>query len=449
MYDLIILGAGPAGYMAAERAGAAGLSTVLVEKSHLGGVCLNEGCVPSKTILYSAKLYSQACHSQVYGVTVSNASFDLPAVMLRKEKIVDTMRRGIASTLKKCKVTVETGSGTILPKQGDAFAVQVGDRTIEGKRLLICTGSEAIRIPIPGADQKFVFTNREILSNNLVPKNFVVVGGGVIGLEIATFFAEIGSAVTVVELLPSIGGPIDSEISSILQKELEKKGIVFRLEAKVNAIGDHSVTFENQGKSETILADIVLMSVGRRPVTKGFGLENINVAVEKNAIKTDEHGRTSIPGVWAAGDVNGFSMLAHTAYREAEVCVNDMLGKKDRMRYNAIPGVIYTHPEVATVGMTLDEATKLGHDASCAKLPLSFSGRYLAENEGGRGICKVVIDKKYGTLLGVHMIGGACSEMIFGAAAMIENELRVDDVKDIVFPHPTVSEVIKDAVWHL
>jgi dihydrolipoamide dehydrogenase len=435
--------------MAAERAGAAGLSTVLVEKSHLGGVCLNEGCVPSKTILYSAKLYSQAGHSQAYGVTVSNASFDLAAVMLRKEKIVDTMRRGIASTLKKCKVTVETGSGTILPKQGDAFAVRVGDRTIEGKRLLICTGSEAIRIPIPGADQKFVFTNREILSNNLVPKNFVVVGGGVIGLEIATFFAEIGSAVTVVELLPSIGGPIDPEISSILQKELEKKDIVFRLEAKVNAIGDHSVTFENQGKSETILADIVLMSVGRRPVTKGFGLENINVAVEKNAIKTDEHGRTSIPGVWAAGDVNGFSMLAHTAYREAEVCVNDMLGKKDRMRYNAIPGVIYTHPEVASVGLTLDEATRLGHDASCAKLPLSFSARYVAENEGGRGVCKVVIDKKYGTLLGVHMIGGACSEMIFGAAAMIENELRVDDVKDIVFPHPTVSEIIKDTVWHL
>jgi dihydrolipoamide dehydrogenase len=449
MYDLIILGAGPAGYMAAERAGAAGLSTVLVEKSHLGGVCLNEGCVPSKTILYSAKLYSQAGHSQAYGVTVSNASFDLPAVMIRKEKIVDMLRRGIASTLKKCTVTVETGAGTILPKQGDAFAVQVGGRTIEGKRLLICTGSEAIRLPIPGADQKFVFTNREILSNNVVPKNFVVVGGGVIGLEIATFFAEIGSAVTVVELLPSIGGPIDPEISSILQKELEKKGIVFRLEAKVNAIGDHLVTFENQGKSETIVADIVLMSVGRRPVTKGFGLENINVAVEKNAIKTDEHGRTSIPGVWAAGDVNGFSMLAHTAYREAEVCVNDMLGKKDRMRYNAIPGVIYTHPEVATVGLTLDEATRLGHDASCAKLPLSFSARYVAENEGGRGVCKVVIDKKYGTLLGVHMIGGACSEMIFGAAAMIENELRVDDIKDIVFPHPTVSEVIKDAVWHL
>ncbi len=449
MNDLIVIGAGPAGYLAAERAGAAGLGTVLVEKSQLGGVCLNEGCVPSKTLLYSASLYGKALNSQVYGVTASNVAFDLAAVMARKEKIIDMQRRGIASTLKKNKVTVENGEGVVLPKSNNAFAVQVNGKIMEASRLLLCTGSEAIRIPIPGADQKFVHTNREILSVNFVPENLVVVGGGVIGLEIATFFAEIGSKVTVVELLASVGGPIDGEIAVLLQKELEKKGITFRLQAKVTAIGDHSVSFESNGQTESIKADIVLMSVGRRPCTRGIGLENLNILIEKGAIKTDDRGRTNVPGVWAAGDVNGVSMLAHTAYRETEVCINDMLGKKDRMRYNAIPSVIYTHPEVAMAGMTLAEAQKAGYEATSAKLPLTYSARYCAENEGGRGICKVVVDKKYGTLLGAHIIGGPCSEMIFGVAAMIENELRIDDIKEIIFPHPTVSEIIKDTLLHV
>lgn len=449
MYDLIVLGAGPAGYLAAERAGAAGLNTVLIEKGLLGGVCLNEGCIPSKTILYSAKLYDQAKHSQSFGVTASNVTFDLAAVMARKEKIVDILRKGIASTLRKHRATVETGEGTILSGQDGVFRVQVNGLTVEGSRLLVATGSEAIRLPIPGAGQKFVYTNREILSVDSLPQHLVVVGGGVIGLEIATFFAEVGSAVTVIELLPSIGGPIDSEIAQILQKELEKKGVTFRLGAKVVAIGDHAVSFEADGQSRSAEADIVLMSVGRKPVTRGIGLENLNVYVENGAIKTDEHGRTNVPGVWAAGDVNGVSMLAHTAYREAEVCVNDMMRKKDRMRYSAVPAVIYTHPEVATVGLTLAEAEKKGLAVMGAKLPLSYSGRYCAENEGGRGLCKVVIDKQYKTLLGVHMIGGACSEMIFGAAAMIENGLRVDDIKEIVFPHPSVSEIIKDTLWSM
>ena len=448
-YDLLVLGAGPAGYLAAERAGAAGLNTVLIEKDHLGGVCLNEGCIPSKTILYSAKLFSQARHSQAFGVTASNVTFDLATVMARKEKVIDTQRKGIASTLKKHRVAVEAGRGTILPKQGQAFRVQVDGRILEGERLLVCTGSEAVHLRIPGGDQPFVHTNREILSVKTIPGSLVVVGGGVIGLEIATFFAEVGSRVTVVELLPAVGGPLDSEIATILQKELEKKGIVFKLQAKVSAIGDHAVTYDVNGVQEITSADIVLMSVGRRAVTQGIGLENIGIFVDNGAIRTDERGRTNVPGVWAAGDVNGTSMLAHAAYREAEVCVNDMLGKKDRMRYSAVPSVIYTHPEVATVGPTIADAEKRGLAVVGARLPLTYSGRYCAENEGGRGICKIVIDKKYKTLLGVHMIGGLCSEMIFGVAAMVESELRVEDIKEIVFPHPTVGEILKDTLWQI
>ncbi|MBD3419352.1 MAG: dihydrolipoyl dehydrogenase [Chitinivibrionales bacterium] len=448
MHDVIILGGGPAGYLAAERAGGAGMNVALVEKRNLGGVCLNEGCVPSKTILHSSKLYSHALHAQKYGVSAKEVSFDLATVMQRKNKIIQALRKGIGTTMKKFKVTVEGGEGRILPKKGDDFQVQVGDKILAGKKLLITTGSEAIRIPVPGADQDFVYTNREILDIDFIPQNFVVIGGGVIGLEIATFFAEVGSKVTVVELLPAIAGPIDSEISGILQKELAKKGITFKLNCKVTAIGDKLVTYEADGKAESVSADIVLMSVGRRPLTKDIGLENLNVYIERGAIAVDEHGRTSIPNVWAAGDVNGTSMLAHTAYREGEVCINDMLGKPDIMRYNAIPGVIYTHPEVATVGYSESEAIDKGHQVASAKLPLSYNGRYLAETEGGRGICKVVIDKTYGTLLGVHIIGSACSEMIYGAAAMIEAELRVEDIKEIVFPHPTVSEIIKDTLRH-
>lgn len=447
IHDLIVLGAGPAGYLAAERAGAAGLKTVLIEKNALGGVCLNEGCIPSKALLNSSKLYSQARHSQSYGITASNVTFDIATAMARKEKIVDTLRKGVGTTLKKQHVTVETGDGEILSGGGGAFRVRVNGRDVEGRRLLVCTGSEAVSLPVSGADREFVYTNREILSIDFIPKHLVVVGGGVIGLEIASFFAELGSTVTVVEILPSIGGPIDPEIAGILQKELEKKGIVFNLQAKVTAIGDHAVSFETDGKTRTVKADIVLVSVGRKPVIKGFGLENIGVYVENGAIKTDERGRTNIPAVWAAGDVNGISMLAHTAYREAEVCVNDMLDKKDRMRYDAVPAVIYTHPEVAAAGLNQADAEKRGLEVEVAKLPLSFSGRYLAETDGERGMCKVVIDKQYKRLLGVHLIGGMSSEMIFGAAAMIEQELRVDEIKKIVFPHPTVSEIIKDTLW--
>jgi len=449
MNDLVILGGGPAGYYAAEQAGAAGLDTVLVGKGHLGGVCLNEGCIPSKTILYSAKLLSQARNSAKFGVSADGVRFDLATVMARKNRIIDTLRKAIASTLKKNKVRLIAAEGQVLAKEGGACRVRAGDEVIEARRLLVCTGSEAIRIPVPGADQDFVYTNREILSVDTIPGRLVVVGGGVIGLEIATFFAEVGSSVTVVEMLASVGGPIDTEISGILQKEMEKKGVAFKLNARVTGVGDHSVTYEVEGGRETVAADIVLMSVGRRPVTKGVGLENIGLNCERGAVVTDERSRTNLPNVWAAGDVNGKSMLAHTAYREGDVAVDDMLGKPNSVRYNSIPAVIYTHPEVAVVGYTEKEASGAGYDAASAKLPMSYNGRYLAETEAGRGICKVVVDREYGTLLGVHMIGSACSEMIFGAAAMIEDEMRIKDIRDIVFPHPTVSEILKDTLLHM
>jgi dihydrolipoamide dehydrogenase len=446
MYDLIVIGGGPAGYYAAERAGKAKLSTLLVEKSQIGGVCLNEGCVPSKTMLHSAGLFVSAASSEKFGVRALDVHFDLATVMARKQKIVESLRSGIAFTLKKCNVETCAGPAVIKGKTGNGFKVSVLEKEFEAKRLLVCTGSEAIRLDLPGMKQEFVMTSREILSVSSIPPALAVIGAGAIGLEFAVFFAEAGSRVTVIEMLPQIGGAIDKDISRALQRELEKKGIVFHLQAKVVGAGDHSVTFESGGKTQTLASDIALVSVGRRPVVMGIGLETLGVAVEKGAIATDEKGRTTAGGVWAAGDVNGRSMLAHTAYREAQVCIDDMLGRDSRVNYRAIPSVIYTHPEAACVGLTKEEAIAEGFEAAEAKLPMGYNSRFTAETADGRGIAKAVIDAKTRKLLGVHMAGDHCSEIIFGAAAFIQCGMTVDDVSQFVFPHPTISEMLKDTI---
>jgi dihydrolipoamide dehydrogenase len=445
MFDLMVIGGGPAGYYAAEKTGEAGLSTLLIEKDRLGGVCLNEGCIPSKTLLYSAKLFTQAKNSEAFGVSVSGASFDLSRAMARKEKIITSLRNGIAFTLKKNNVTLRLGAARLLEK-GEGFRAEVNGEILEGKRLIVCTGSEAIRLSIPGADLPHVLTNTEILSLKALPKNLVVIGGGVVGLEMAMFFAETGCSITVIELLPTIGGSLDAEIGLLLKRELEKKGVKFLLQSRAIAISEHAVTYEGNGASAEVEADIVLMSIGRRPKTGGLGLENLGAGIERGALITDGKCRTNIQGIWAAGDVNGKSMLAHTAYREAQVCVDDILGRDTFVNYDAIPGVIYTHPEAAWVGMTKEEAENRGFSCACAKLPLAYNGRYNAETEGGRGMCKVVVDSQSRRLLGVHIIGAACSEMIFGATAMIEQKMTVEDIGKVVFPHPSVSEIIKDTI---
>jgi len=452
-YDLIVLGGGPGGYLAAERAGHAGLKTLLIEKRALGGVCLNEGCVPSKSLLYSAKIYDYARFSDHYGVTCEGVKFDHKAVIERKKKVVNTLVSGIKAQMRANKVTVVEGNGTIAGKQGEDYAVKVGDETYTGKRLIIATGSTPVMPPIPGVKECFengtVLTNREILDLEEVPNELVIVGGGVIGLEMASYFNSAGSKVTVVEMMNKIAGPTDEEISTILMKNYEKKGINFKLGAKVTQVKPDAVVYEKDGKTEEVKADKVLLSIGRRAFTEGIGLETIGVLTERGAIVTDRFSKTNIPNVYAVGDVNGKSMLAHTAYREAEVAVNNILGKKDIMRYNAIPAIIYTNPEVGSVGETEATAKAKGIDYEVANLPMVFSGRYVAENEGGNGICKVLVDKKTRRLIGCHMLSNYASEIILSAGIMIETEMRIDDIKEIVFPHPTVGEAIREGIFQL
>jgi len=451
MFDLIVLGAGPGGYLAAERAAHAGLKTLLFEKRALGGVCLNEGCIPSKALLNSAKTYEHALHAAAYGVTCDNVTIDQQAVVARKAKVVKTLVGGVKAKMRACGVTVVMEEAVIRGREGDAFVLEAGGKTYSGSKLIIATGSSPAVPPIPGVKENlggFVLTNREILDLQQIPGKLTVIGGGVIGLEMAAYYAAVGAKVTVIEMLDHIAGATDREIGSMLQKELERKGVTFLLGHKCLEMAPGTVWAETPtGEKIPVEADKVLLSIGRRANTQGIGLETIGVEVARTGITTDSRGRTNVPGVWAIGDVNGHHMLAHTAYREAEVAVNDILGKADAMRYHANPSVIYTQPEIASVGKTEEECREKGIDYEVAKLSMLYSGRFVAENEGADGLCKVIIDKKRRNILGVHMIGSYTGEIIWGAAEMIELQLRVSDARQIIFPHPTVSEIIREVLW--
>ena len=449
-FDLIVIGGGPGGYLAAERAARAGLKTAVFEKRALGGVCLNEGCIPSKALLNAAKYYEHARHSAPYGVRCEGVTIDQKAVIERKRQVVKTLVSGVKAKMRAHKVTVFMEEAKITGKTAEGFTVVAGGKEYTGKKLIIATGSSAIVPPIPGVRENlgsFVLTNREILDLEEIPQKLTVIGGGVIGLEMAAYFATIGSQVTVIEMLSHIAGATDLQIGKLLQKELEAKGIRFLLQHKCLEVQSGKVLAEGlSGNKVTVEADKVLLSIGRQANCKNLGLETIGVEFDR-AIRTDAQGRTNVEGVFAVGDVNGHHMLAHTAYREAEVAVNVITGKQDAMRYHANPSVIYTSPEVASVGMTEEECKQKGRDYEVQSLSMRYSGRFVAENEGGDGLCKIIIDKKKRNILGVHMIGAYAGEMIWGAAQMIELQLRVTDARQIIFPHPTVSEIIRETLW--
>jgi len=449
MFDLIIIGGGPAGYVAAERAGHKGLSVILFEKKAMGGVCLNEGCIPTKTMLYSAKTYENALHGDKYGVFGDNIRFDYGKIVARKNKVVRKLVAGVEGKMKLHHVTVVKGEALIQGRSPKGVEVTCEGETYLGTNLLICTGSEAFVPPIPGLAEAgdIILTNREILDLKEQPASLVIIGGGVIGMEFASLYNSLGSKVTVVEMLPEILGGLDFEISAMLRDIYGKKGIEFHLLAKVVKVDGNKVIFEKDGKTESVEGDKILVSVGRRPITKGFGLENLSVELFKGGIKTDEKMRTNVPNVFAAGDVTGFSLLAHTASREGEVVVNNLTGRADIMRYNAIPGVVYTNPEVAGVGETEESAKAKGIAYKVAKLPMAYAGRFVAENEGGSGLCKVLIGEKYGEVIGVHMLGNPSSEIIYGACMAIEQEMTLAEMQEVVFPHPTVSEIFKEVIF--
>ena len=449
-YDVAVIGGGPAGYLAAERLGDAGKKTVLIEKREVGGVCLNEGCIPTKALLYSAKIYNGARKGSELGVECGTASIKHGKVMEHKQNVVKTLVGGLSSTLKQKNVKVIYAQAGIA-KGPDGFVVSFNGETLTADNIILATGSEPIAPNIPGISAGIksgsVLTSREMLELSDVPQRLVIVGGGVIGLEMAAYYNAAGSNVSVVEMLNAIGGAIEPEASSVLQHSLEKAGVKFYLSSKVCDVSGNTAKIERNGAVSDLPYDKLLLSVGRRPSLNIPGLSEMCVRTERGAIVSDEKCATNIPGLYAAGDVNGKYLLAHVAYREAEVAVNNILGIADEMDYSAVPGVIYTQPEVAFAGITEEQAKNAGIRYRVRQSTINKSGRHIAEHGLSDGFIKLVLDEKTHTILGATLVSGYASEIIYALTLMIQNKIPVESIRRTIFPHPTVGEVIREVIF--
>lgn len=445
-YFLAIIGGGPAGYTAAEKASKAGKDVVLFEQNAVGGTCLNVGCIPTKSLLYGAKQYYNATHAQKYGVTAENVQFDFAAMQKRKTIVVRKLVAGIKQRLNNEHCTVVNGVAKVLDSIRQTWRIECNGETYEAENLMICTGSTNFVPPIPGIkDNPAIWDSTDALAATELPKSIIIVGGGVIGMEFATLYHELGVPVTVIEALPTILPNLDQEVVGVLAEKYKKAGINILTETKVEEIDGGKVT-ANGVEYE---AEKILVSVGRRANLSGLeALEGLET--ERGAIKIDEFCRTNLPNVYACGDVTGKIMLAHVASRQAEVAVtkllNDQMAHDQKVNYLAIPSVVYTNPEIASVGVTESQAEEMSIPVEVRKLPMTFSGRFMAENEGETGLCKMIIDSRSNTIIGVHCIGNPCSEFIAAASCAVRNGYTLDDFRQVVFPHPTVSEILHEIV---
>lgn len=455
-YFLAIIGGGPAGYTAAEKAAQAGKDVVLFEQNALGGTCLNVGCIPTKTLLYSAKQYYNAQNAAKYGVKAENVAFDYTKIAQRKTKVVRKLVAGIKQRLNNEHCTVVNGAASVVSRTDEKVVIACGEETYEAENLLICTGSNNFVPPIPGLkDNPVVWDSTDALAATVLPQSMVIVGGGVIGMEFATLYHELGVQVTVIEAMPTILPNLDQEVVAILLEKYKKSGIQILTDTKVLELQGNRVLTTN-GEYE---AEHVLVSVGRRANLQG--LEALNdLEMHRGGIVVDDFMKTNLPNVYAAGDVTGKIMLAHVASRQAEVAVGRMLKQipVQRIAYNAIPSVVYTNPEIASVGMTEREVSQFYQDMEgksaeevqdmyeVHKLPMTYSGRFVAENEGETGLCKMIVDKRNQTVLGVHLIGNPCSEFISAASFAVRMGYTVSEMQQVVFPHPTVSEILKEVL---
>lgn len=469
-YFLAVIGGGPAGYTAAEKASKAGKDVVLFEQNALGGTCLNVGCIPTKSLLFGAKQYYNATHAQRYGVTAENVTFDFAAMQKRKTIVVRKLVAGIKQRLNNEHCTVVNGKATVLSTlpcgegQGGVL-ISCNGETYEAENLMICTGSTNFVPPIPGIkDNPAVWDSTDALAAAELPKSVIIVGGGVIGMEFATLYHELGVPVTVIEALPTILPNLDREVVDVLADKYRKAGINILTNTKVESINGNTVSVSSSSSSTSstsLTSEKILVSVGRRANLQGLeALEGLEM--ERGAVKVDEFCKTNLPNVYACGDVTGKIMLAHVASRQAEVAVGRMLKQipLQRIAYNAIPSVVYTNPEIAAVGLTeqqvrdfytemegaagIEKAGGVEAFYEVRKLPMTFSGRFMAENEGETGLCKMIVEKRNKTVVGVHCIGNPSSEFIAAASFAVRNGYTVAEMEQVVFPHPTVSEILHE-----
>ena len=449
-YFLAIIGGGPAGYTAAEKASKAGKDVVLFEQNAVGGTCLNVGCIPTKSLLYGAKQYYNATHAQKYGVTAENVAFDFAAMQKRKTIVVRKLVAGIKQRLNNEHCTLVSGAAAVVSCTDELVTVSCNGETYEAENLLICTGSTNFVPPIPGIkENEYVWDSTDALAATELPKSIIIVGGGVIGMEFATLYHELGVPVTVIEAMPTILPNLDQDIVNVLLEKYKKAGINILTSTKVESIEGGKVNVKSQISNDQlqISAERILVSVGRRANLQG--LEALNdLELNRGAIIVDEFMKTNLPNVYACGDVTGKIMLAHVAARQAEVMVGRLLKQipLQRIAYNAIPSVVYTNPEIASVGITEQQAAELNIETEVRQLPMTFSGRFMAENEGETGLCKLVLDTKKQTILGVHCIGNPCSEFIAAASFAVRMGYTTAEFEQVVFPHPTVSEILHEII---
>src|ERR1700704_538085 len=451
-FDVVIIGSGPGGYIAAIRSGQLGLRTALVEKDkELGGTCLNVGCIPSKALLTSSDHFVFVKKEAAkHGIVIDGARVDLAKMQQRKDRVVKTFNTGVRSLMKTNKVTTLEGLATITAPGKVSIKSSNGEtQEIETKNIVIATGSAAIELPFAKFDGKTIVSSTEALSFSEAPKKLIVIGAGAVGLELGSVWNRLGSEVTMLEFLPRIALGFDLELSNLLQRLLTAQGMTFHLDTKVSAVkidnGRATVTATKDGQEVKFDADKVLVSVGRRPFSDGLGAEKVGVKLdEKKRIKVDKNFRTNVEGIYAIGDVISGPMLAHKAEDEGIACVEIIAGKPGHVNYDAIPGIIYTNPELAGVGLTEDQAKEQGIDVRIGKFPFRANRRALA-NEDPEGMVKFVADAKTDRILGAHILQHAASELIAEAASVMEFGGSAEDLGRTTHSHPTLSEAVKEA----
>ena len=449
--DVCIIGTGPGGYVAAIRAAQLGLKVAVVEREDLGGVCLNRGCIPTKAMLRSAELMETIQHGADFGILVDNVRLDFAKVNARRDKVVKQLVGGIGGLLQSQGVQVVKGSGRFA-ERGKVVVTGATEATINAKNVVIATGSLPARVPISGADGSNIIDSDGALALREVPPSLLVIGGGAVGSEWANIFAAFGTKVTLVEMLPTLLPLEDEDMGKTLERSFTRKGITVHTEARLEEIADGdgkkvgTLTLKN-GKQEQISADSVLIGVGRKPNTEGLALDALGIETDRRGfIQVDEHLRTNVPNVYAIGDVTGKQLLAHLASHQGITAVENIAGEDKVMDYKVVPSCTYTHPEVASVGLSEKRAREQGYDVRVGKFPFSASGRAMTYGETD-GLVKVVAEGKYGELLGVHIIGPTASDMIPEAALGIRLEATLDDIIGTIHPHPTLSESVMEAAW--
>lgn len=439
-YDLIVIGAGPGGYSSALTAAGQGLKTAVIERDEAGGVCLNRGCIPTKSILKSALIYREIKKSYLYGIDVESSRLNFEKIIERKNKVVSALRSGINSALKTSGIDLIKGNAVVIGEK----KVQVGNDILEAENIIIAAGASPARPRIDGIDDSSVMYSDEALLLDHIPASMVVIGGGVIGLEFAAAFNEFGSKVTVIEMRDNILPGFDKEIAGEIKKAMTRTGIEIFTSSQVKSIKNGKVVFEREGKTEEKHGEYVLVSVGRTADAGAVVSSELKLETRNGFIITDAGMRTNIKGIYAVGDINGKEMLAHTASAEGVVAAQNILGVETKMKYDAIPKCLYTFPEAAMAGLTEEEAVNSGYDIKCSRQPVRGNGRALADGNI-EGMCKIVAESKSGKILGIHIAAPYASEMIAGAANAVNLGMKDIELSKLVFPHPTVSEIIGEA----